>query len=105
MHSNLFFKKKTKIILGFLILIVYYEIKLYNISICQNICENKNVIVEHMNFFGNDQFLLQLNNKINGFVRFGHEFKNFILYVISTKTQNQIILHEKQIESLQELNK
>ncbi len=79
--------------------------KLYNISICQNICENKNVIVEHMNFFGNDQFLLQLNNQINGFVRFGHEFKNFILYVISTKTQNQIILHEKQIESLQELNK
>jgi hypothetical protein len=96
---------KTKIILGFFILIVYYEIKLYNISNCENICENKTLIVEHRNFFGNDQFLLQLNNQINDFVRFGHEFKSFILYVISTKTQNQIILHEKQIESLQELNK
>ncbi len=61
--------------------------------------------MEDPNFSGNDQFLLELNNQINGFMRFGHEFKNFILYVISTKTQNQIILDEKQIQSLQELNK
>jgi hypothetical protein len=84
---------KNKIILGFFILIVYYEIKLYNISIRQN----KTLIVEDQNFFRNDQFLLELNNKINDFVRFGDEFKNLILYVISTKTQNQIILDEKQI--------
>jgi hypothetical protein len=92
---------KNKIILGFFILIVYYGIKLYNISIRQN----KTLIVEDQNFFRNDQFLLELNNKINDFVRFGDEFKNFILYVISTKTQNQIILDEKQIESLQQLIK
>jgi hypothetical protein len=61
--------------------------------------------VERSNIIANDQLLLELNNQINGFMRFGHEFKNFILYVISTKTQNQIILDEKQIESLQELNK
>jgi hypothetical protein len=92
---------KTKIILGFFILIVYYEIKLYNISIRQN----ETLIVEDPKFLRNDQFFLQLNNQINGFMRFGHEFKNFILYVISTKTQNQIILDEKQIESLQQLIK
>jgi hypothetical protein len=42
---------------------------------------------------------------MNGFVRFGDEFKNFILYVISRKTQNKIILEEKEIEILEELNK
>jgi hypothetical protein len=92
---------KTKIILAFFIIIVYHEIKLYNISIRQN----ETLIVEDPNSFRNDQFLLELNNQINGFMRFGHEFKNFILYVISTKTQNQIILDEKQIESLQQLIK
>jgi hypothetical protein len=95
------FVNRNKIIFAFLFLIIYYEIKLYS----RSFCENKTVIVERSNIIANDQFLLQLNNQINGFMRFGHEFKNFILYVISTKTQNQIILDEKQIESLQELNK
>ncbi len=95
------FVNRNKIIFAFLFLIIYYEIKLYN----KSFCENKTVIVERSNIIANDQFLLELNNQINGFMRFGHEFKNFILYVISTKTQNQIILDEKQIESLQQLIK
>jgi hypothetical protein len=97
----IFFFNRNKIIFAFLFLIIYYEIKLYS----KSFCENKTVIVERSKIIANDQFLLELNNQINGFMRFGHEFKNFILYVISTKTQNQIILDEKQIQSLQELNK
>jgi len=94
--------RRNKIIFLFLVLIVYYEIKLYNNSFC----ENKTVIVENLKFFGNDQFLLELNNKINGFVRFGDEFQNFILSVISRKNQNnQIILEENEIEFLEDLNK
>jgi hypothetical protein len=86
----------------FLVLIIYYEIKLYNNSFC----ENKTVIVENLKFFGNDQFLLLLNDKINGFLRFGDEFQNFILSVISRKNQNnQIILEENEIEFLEDLNK
>jgi hypothetical protein len=61
--------------------------------------------VNHSKIYGNDELLLELNNKMNGFVRFGDEFKNFILYVISRKTQNKIILEEKEIEILEELNK
>jgi hypothetical protein len=54
----------------------------------------------------NDQFLLQLNNKINGFLRFGYEYQNFILSLISQKNQNnQIILEENEIEFLEDLNK
>jgi hypothetical protein len=103
MRLNLiFFVKKNKIILGLLILIVYYEIKLYNISICQN----KTLIVEHLNFFGNDEFLLELNNKINSFLRFGDEYQNFILSLISRRTQfKNIILEEREIDILEELNK
>ncbi len=82
-------------------LIIYYEIKLYS----KPFFENKTVIVEHSKFIANDELLLQLNNKINGFMRFGDEFKNFILYVISRKTQNKIILEEKEIQILEELNK
>jgi hypothetical protein len=85
----------------FLFLIIYYEIKLYS----KSFCENKTVIVNHSKIYGNDELLLELNNKMNGFVRFGDEFKNFILYVISRKTQNKIILEEKEIEILEELNK
>ncbi len=103
MHSRLsFFVKRNKIIFMFLVLIIYYEIKLYNNSFC----ENKTVIVENLKFFGNDQFLLLLNDKINGFLRFGDEFQNFILSVISRKNQNnQIILEENEIEFLEDLNK
>jgi hypothetical protein len=86
----------------FLVLIIYYEIKLYNNSFC----ENKTVLVKNLKFFVNDQFLLQLNNKINGFLRFGYEYQNFILSLISQKNQNnQIILEENEIEFLQDLNK
>jgi hypothetical protein len=95
------FVNKNKIIFAFLFLIIYYEIKLYS----KSFCHNKTVIVNHSNINGNDELLLQLNDKINGFMRFGDEFKNFILYVISRKTQNKIILEQKEIEILEELNK
>jgi hypothetical protein len=94
------FVNKNKIIFAFLFLIIYYEFKLYS----KSFCENKTVIVDHSNIRC-DELLLQLNNKINDFMRFGDEFKNFILYVISRKTQNKIILEEKEIEILEELNK
>ncbi len=103
MHSKLsVFVRRNKIIFVFLVLIIYYEIKLYNNSFC----ENKTVLVKNLKFFVNDQFLLQLNNKINGFLRFGYEYQNFILSLISQKNQNnQIILEENEIEFLQDLNK
>jgi hypothetical protein len=40
-------------------------------------------------------FLLQLSDKINNFLRFGDEYQNFILTLISRKTQNNTILIEK----------
>ncbi len=103
MHSKLsVFVRRNKIIFVFLVLIIYYEVKLYNKSFCQN----KTVIVENLKFFGNHQFLLELNNKINGFLRFGDEFQNFILSVISRENQNnQIILEQNEIEFLEDLNK
>jgi hypothetical protein len=85
-----------------LFLIIYYEMKLYS----KSFYENKTVIVRHSNIFGNHQFLLQLNNQINSFLRFGHEYQNFILFVISRRTQNKnFILEEKEIHILEELNK
>ncbi len=95
------FVNKNKIIFAFFFLIIYYEIKLYS----KSFCHNKTVIVDHSNIHENDKLLLQLNNQINGLMRFGHEFKNFILYLISKKTQNKIILQQKEIDILEELNK
>ncbi len=94
--------REQKIIFAFLILIVYYEIRIFRISYY----ERKTSFENNSEYSERKDFLLQLSDKINNFLRFGDEYQNFILTLISRKTQNNTILIENsEIEILEDLNK
>ncbi len=91
-----------KIIIVFLILMIFYEFKFY-----KNTCDLKKILVlNKFNLSENDEILFDLNYQINKLLRFGDEFQNHILYILSLKGENEsIILDNAAIDNIEDLNK
>jgi hypothetical protein len=106
------------IIIAFSALIIYYELKSYR----NCFCENKKVFLESCEFSNNhikenlsnkksktfihQNYLLELSAKITSLERFGDEFQNFILSIISRKNQNKKLeLNEEEVIIMEDLNK
>ncbi len=84
-----------------MIIVAYYEIKLYRNSFCE-----KNSLLKSSKFPLNDDFLFGLSNKMNNLLRFGDEYQNFILSLIYHKTKNKTLLLDSQdIEIIEDMNK
>jgi hypothetical protein len=94
--------KKYKTLILIVTLVVYYEIKLYENSFCE-----KNISVTNdTKFFGSDEFVFKLSDKINKFLRFGDEYQNFILSLIYHKTKNnKLLLDGQDIDIIEDMNK
>ncbi len=53
-----------------------------------------------------ENFLFDLSAKITSLERFGDEFQNFILSIISRKNQNKTLeLNEEEVTIMEDLNK
>ncbi len=93
--------KNYKTVILIATLVVYYEIKLY-----KNYCEKNISVTNDTKFFGSDEFLFKLSDKINKFLRFGDEYQNFILSFIYHKTKNdKILLDSQDIDIIEDMNK
>jgi hypothetical protein len=96
-----FMVKIYKILILIVIIVAYYEIKLYRNSFCE-----KNSLLKSSKFPLNDDFLFGLSNKMNNLLRFGDEYQNFILSLIYHKTKNKTLLLDSQdIEIIEDMNK
>jgi hypothetical protein len=106
------------IIIAFSALIIYYELKSYR----NCFCENKKVFLENCKFSNTDKkenisfgksktfidqnYLFDLSAKITSLERFGDEFQNFILSIVSRKSQNKTLeLNEEEVITMEDLNK
>ncbi len=77
------------------IIIFYYEFVLSN-----NLCKKDNWVKDK------DEFFLELSKKFTEFSSFKNEFQNFILSIISRKSENNVIsLTNQEIEIIKDLNK
>jgi hypothetical protein len=99
---NFFYRylsKNFKIMFLIVILVVYYEIKLYKISFgCEKSLKNEG-------FLGNE-FLFGFSDKMNKLLRFGDEYQNFILSLLYHKNKNNtILLNSQDIDIIEDLNK
>ena len=93
---------EQKIIFAFLILIVYYEIRIFRIAYC----ENKTSFENNSKYSEREDVLLQLSDQINNFLRFGDEYQNFILSLLYEKNKNHtILLNSQDIDIIEDLNK
>jgi hypothetical protein len=106
------------IIIAFSVLIIYYELRLYRSCFCENkkvFLENrkfsntdrkKNLSIEKTNTFIDQNYLFDLSAKITSLERFGDEFQNFMLSIISRKNQNnKLELNEEEVIIMEDLNK
>jgi hypothetical protein len=81
------------------ILVVYYEIKLYKNSFgCEKSLKNEGL--------SGNEFLFGLSDKMNQLLRFGDEYQNFILSLLYHKNKNNtILLNSQDIDIIEDLNK
>jgi hypothetical protein len=106
------------IIIAFSVLIIYYELRLYRSCFCGNkkvFLENskfsnthkkENLSIENPKSCIDQNYLLDLSAKITSLERFGDEFQNFILSIISRKSQNnKLELNEEEVIIMEDLNK
>jgi hypothetical protein len=106
------------IIIGFFAFIIYYELRLYRSSFCENKkiflnnCNFSNTyrkgnrFIEKSNSFMDQNYLFDLSAKITSLERVGDEFQNFILSIISRKNQNKTLeLNEEEVIIIEDLNK
>jgi hypothetical protein len=89
------------IIIAFFALIIYYELRLYRSCFCENKkvflndCNFSNTdrkgnrFIEKSNSFMDENYLFDLSAKLTSLKRFGDEFQNFILSIISKKKSKQ----------------
>jgi hypothetical protein len=88
------------IIIAFSALIIYHDCKLSNTD------RKGNRFIEKSNSFMDENYLFDLSAKITSLERFGDEFQNFILSIISRKTQNKTLqLNEEEVINMEDLNK
>ncbi len=81
------------IIIAFSALIIYHDCKLSNTD-------------RKGNSFMDENYLFDLSAKITSLERFGDEFQNFILSIISRKNQNKTLqLNEEEVINMEDLNK
>ncbi len=99
-------------------MIIYYELRLYRSCFCENkkvflndyILTNtdrkSNRFIEKSKSFMDENYLFDLSAKITSLERFGDEFQNFILSIISRKHQNKTLeLNEEEVINMEDLNK
>ena len=113
-----FIETNRIIIIAFFALIIYYELRTYRSCFCENRkifledCKLSNTdrkanrFIEKSNSFMDENYLFDLSAKITSLERFGDEFQNFILSIISRKTQNKTLeLNEEEVINMEDLNK
>ncbi len=106
------------IIITFSALIIYFELISYRNCFCENkevFLENSkfsdthrkgNLFIEKSKSFIDENFLFDLSAKITSLERFGDEFQNFILSIISRKNKkNKLELNEEEVIIMEDLNK
>ena len=116
--SHGFTKTDLLIIIALFAIVFYYELKLYR----NCVCENKKVFVENYKFanthkkgnifiqksesFIDDSYLFDLSAKITSLERVGDELQNFMLSIVSKKTQNnKLALNKEEVITMEDLNK
>ena len=88
------------IIIAISALIIYHDCKLSNTD------RKDNRFIEKSNSFMDENYLFDLSAKITSLERFGDEFQNFILSIISRKSQNnKLELNEEEVINMEDLNK
>ncbi len=94
-----YLSKNIKTIVLIVILIAYYEIKLYkNPFGCEKSLKNEE--------FPGNKFLFGLSDKMNKLLRFGDEYQNLILSLLYHKNKNNtILLNSQDIDIIEDLNK
>jgi hypothetical protein len=98
------FSKNYRWILIIIIVIIYYELKLYQYE--NPYCSRKDKIVEKLILSEKDDFLYDLIDSLNKFLRFGNEYQNFILYLVKRESKNEtILISSREVEILKDLNK
>ncbi len=80
------------IIIAFSALIIYHDCKLSNTD-------------RKGNSFMDENYLFDLSAKITSLERFGDEFQNFILSIISRKNQNKTLKLNEEVINMEDLNK
>jgi hypothetical protein len=111
-------KTNRLIIIAFFALIIYYELRTNRSCFCENRkifledCKLSNTdrkgnrFIEKSKSFMDENYLFDLSAKITSLERFGDEFQNFILSIISRKSQNnKLKLNEEEVINMEDLNK
>jgi hypothetical protein len=98
------FSKNYRWISIIIIVIIYYELKLYQYK--NPYCSRKDSIVEKLILSEKDDFLYDLIDSLNKFLRFGNEYQNFILSLVMRTSLNEtILISSREVEILKDLNK
>jgi hypothetical protein len=106
------------LIIAFFALIIYHELRTDRSCFCENRkifsedCKLSNTdrkgnrFIEKSNSFVDENHLFDLSAKITSLERFGDEFQNFILSIISRKKHKKTLkLKEEEVINMEDLNK
>ncbi len=99
------------IIIPFVVLIIYYELRLYRSYLCED-CKlsntdiKENLPIVKTNTSIDENYLFNLSAKIISLERVGDEFQNLILSIISRKAKNNTLrLKEEDLINMEDVNK
>jgi hypothetical protein len=105
------------IVIAFSALIIYYELISYRNCFCEkkiiylenckfsNNHKKENISIEKSKSFIDQNYLFDLSAKITSLERFGDEFQNFILSIVSRKNQNKKLELNEEVIIMEDLNK